>query len=719
MSDVSSAFKILIQAQPDQALSAFRDIVASTQAAEKSASDWKETVTALNSAWELTGKVFDVVVDSIKMIGETMIDATKASVEFIAAGGEYNEQRTQFESLAQSYNTSGDAIINVLDDISGGTTTVEENMRIATKGLSAGLSLQNDSFQVAMTFAKKYSESTGEDFNSVAEKITKAMATGKLSTLSAMGIIVKEGTTTGDALKQMATQLQTKFTDTGINVGDSVKAMGNAWEWFKEKVGAAINVSAVGSAIARISDEMRAYLKTFDTAKVTDFFNTISKSLENYLEKNGITFESVQKAAESAFETIISASEMAIKSLVSLVLHFGEIKDAVSSITEILVRAGEAMAVAFVVANIVTVGSSFAAVSAAVGSTAEALGALVVANPIGALVVGVGVLAAAWQVALKAYLAYYDATSVELGVAAKGRTLEEADAWRKKFNEEKNKESVIADPTIEAMRARLEGSSSSSDTNDYAFANMTTAKAQQKVDKQAAKDADKAAKKAASEDKKETAKEKREADKEQRAADKAMKESAKESLEAAKKIEKERKYQDNLAIEQFKKQVDSADKIADAAEAKAKKKGASAAEKSTAQTARAYAEKLKSDYEAKKEAFRYAVMRGEYSVDEAKTLEQMGVGGSSGSSNNATMRGTAFQRSLSKGSQKEMVDVTKQQSENIQDLTWSLDKISDALRAPVRVEPANTSGAIEQLINAILIQATVLAREEGTKVLGA
>ena len=172
-SDVLGAYKILINAKPDEAVDAFKSIVEASKKTQDSLFSLAAVTTALNQGFELISKAKDLFFG----IGETFANAAIGIKDFAAAGGEYKEQRNQLENLANSYGISGQKIIDVVNNITDNTTNIKDTMEVAARAINTGLG--EESLEKILTYSKKWSEAVGGSFKETCIQIIKCVTKGK------------------------------------------------------------------------------------------------------------------------------------------------------------------------------------------------------------------------------------------------------------------------------------------------------------------------------------------------------------------------------------------------------------------------------------------------------------------------------------------------------------------------------------------------------------
>jgi len=291
MADVTSAFKILIEAHPDEAVAAFNAVDKAIDGTKEKTASWQENVTGANQALELMTHTGELVFSAIEKVGDAFIEAAKGAAELIMKGGEFGEQKGQLDSLAASYGTTGDTIIDIIKKVGDNTVAMGDAMRMASKIAVTGLS--TDDLETSLTYAKKWSEATGQSFEEVAEKITSAMVKGRTGVLKEMGIIVATGSDVNTVVAEMEKNLG-RFADTGINTADRMKSLNNSWDEFLLKIGKALNdTPELGKALTELADMAQEFVKGFDYNQITEFFSVGIKAAEAFAESFKGTFDEV------------------------------------------------------------------------------------------------------------------------------------------------------------------------------------------------------------------------------------------------------------------------------------------------------------------------------------------------------------------------------------------------------------------------------------------
>lgn len=305
MSDITSAFEILINANPDNAVAAFGTLCDSMNQAKESTGSWQEDVTGLNQAFELVSNVGGMVVGAVGRIGEAFIAAGEGTVELIKAGGEFAEQQRQFDTYTRSLGEYGREYASQVQGIAGNTIGIQESMTLATKALTAGLRGQDyDDF---FSYIKRFSESTGADFEQLADKMVTSMAKGRLGVVKELGIIVNDGDTVSDVVARMSASLD-KFGDTGFNMADTMKSLNVSWSDFLLNVGAALNdAPTLGRVMTDLAAEVMTFVDEFDYSKLTQFFDTGLAYVEAFAKSFGLSVDTIGSLLEQ-FATAESGS---------------------------------------------------------------------------------------------------------------------------------------------------------------------------------------------------------------------------------------------------------------------------------------------------------------------------------------------------------------------------------------------------------------------------
>jgi len=281
MASVAGAFKVLIQAQPDQALAGFKQIIDATAKGKKATDSWGKSVVVLNQGWQLFSSVASAAASGAKLVAGAISDAASATRDFLERGGRFSEQFGQFSNVAAGFGDDANRIIDSIKQISVGTTGIGDAMKIATRALAVGLS--GPELDKALTFAKKFSESTGEAFESVSLKLIQALKTGRATTLKEFGLIVESGSGVQGALKAIETQLGT-FGDAGFNAADKFKELDLAFEetitFIAKAVQDAPELQEILANIAAEASNVAKFFRTAAAPAISEFANNAIRDLK-------------------------------------------------------------------------------------------------------------------------------------------------------------------------------------------------------------------------------------------------------------------------------------------------------------------------------------------------------------------------------------------------------------------------------------------------------
>lgn len=172
-------------------------------------------VTALNQAWELAGKVYSALRDSMA-----------APIEALSAGGEYAEAKNGLENLAKSYGVNADAITASIRQMADGSLNLLESTKAASDALRMGFS--SDQVARIWEFADRYTHVMGGDVLTVATAIEQSIFTGKAGKgkgAKTYGLNIGEGTVVTDIMGQLD-MLKSKLGEGVFDFGDSFKKIG-------------------------------------------------------------------------------------------------------------------------------------------------------------------------------------------------------------------------------------------------------------------------------------------------------------------------------------------------------------------------------------------------------------------------------------------------------------------------------------------------------------
>ena len=236
--------------------------------------EYSSAITGLNQGFELVGKALNAV----KFAADIAFGAIQRGIDFGSTiielgrlGGAFQEQRNQFENLANSYDLVGQDIIDIVKRTSANTLTEFDSIAVATRGLAAGF--RGEEFETALAYIKRWTEATGESFESAAERVFTSLSSGRFSVLRQMGLIVENGATLEQVTNAMAESLE-NFGETGFNAADKLQAISASTDDFTRKIGQAINDSDFfREVLGGVSDAVVALVNGFDQAPITEFIN--------------------------------------------------------------------------------------------------------------------------------------------------------------------------------------------------------------------------------------------------------------------------------------------------------------------------------------------------------------------------------------------------------------------------------------------------------------
>lgn len=173
--------------------------------------------TPFNQAWELASKTLD-----------TVAAAMEKPIQWLSEGGDLAESRAGVEALGRSFSVNAESMLESIRDLSDGTINITQAMQATGNAIRQGFS--EDQVQVIWAFAQKYVDTMGERNGGVlevAEKLEKAIFTGKGKEAKELGLNIAVGTSFSDIEAQME-RLTAKMGDGAFNFGDSMEKMATA-----------------------------------------------------------------------------------------------------------------------------------------------------------------------------------------------------------------------------------------------------------------------------------------------------------------------------------------------------------------------------------------------------------------------------------------------------------------------------------------------------------
>jgi hypothetical protein len=339
--NVAGAFKVLIEAQPDKAMAAFDQVLKSTKGATAATVTWADTVTALNSAYQLTTGVVGGLVSVAKTAGTALVSAGSGLVDLLTIGGNFAEQTTQFNNMADAYGEGAEKIIGVIQDITDNTLTWQQQTGLATKALATGIN--NEGLEITFGYIKKFTEASGQAFDEVSEKFLNAFSTGKVKSLAGFGIDIEKGDTFSDVISKMEEGMS-RFGNAGFNAGDKFLSISNSITLFIAKIGEALNASpALQAILTKLADGAVRFTNNFTPDKqkeVTSFFDVYAESAKQAGIKIAAYFGISQASIDSLFTEGAKRAKTTLTGIVQgleyVGITFGKISNVALKITDLI-----------------------------------------------------------------------------------------------------------------------------------------------------------------------------------------------------------------------------------------------------------------------------------------------------------------------------------------------------------------------------------------------
>lgn len=327
---------------------------------------------------------------------------------FIFDGAEYDEARGQFLAIADAYGVAGKRIEKTIDEIGEYQLTFAERTKVATKAVASGL--QGDDLSQALTFVKRWSEATGQEFAGAAESMFGAFASGRFTALKAQfGLVIKDGASVTDVLKAMKTQLSVTA-DTGTNFADVVGTVGNVLDRIPTLLGSIIDRSpTLRQAFDAISRAATEFGSGFEDAVPTlagifefiiqsgiKVYEAITSTFGDAATFVGKAFKSLgETSVKDTFGAIVSATAAAVSAVGNFAAdvadRFAGLGDVFSSVVTWVGEAYKSLKWAFFSIGaaatelLATFYEVFSQIAEPIGTAARA-----VLNLMGSLVEGVG-----------------------------------------------------------------------------------------------------------------------------------------------------------------------------------------------------------------------------------------------------------------------------------------------------------------------------------------
>ncbi len=283
---------------------------------------YSSTLTGLNQGLELLSKGFGLVKDAAGFAFDTI----GKGVELARLGGAFDEQRNQFENLANSYKLNGQQIIDTVQEISGRTLTEFQSIRTATVATASGL--RGKEMEEALQYAKRWSEATGGSFEDAAERIFTALSSGRTSVLKQMGLVVEQGAKVEQITAAISQGLK-RFGDTGFNTADALDSLGAAQDDLARKVGQGVNQSKeFQSVLGGVADAVFKFVKGFDPKPISVFFDLLVSGAKGIGRAFFDAFPAVGKGVDALLsdtsKSIESFSKFAINTVFGIARSVGE-----------------------------------------------------------------------------------------------------------------------------------------------------------------------------------------------------------------------------------------------------------------------------------------------------------------------------------------------------------------------------------------------------------
>ena len=181
----------------------------------------KRAEDALDSLGGTAKRVFEIFagVNLANVFEEGLVKMREFIAESSKLGHENELQQATFKAFAASVGVAGDALAHAVEEASGRTIAAGEAMKVAMRGLSAGLQPEQI---VALTDAsRQLAKSLQVDVVTAYQEVTQALATGRSRRLAEVGVTVNMQL----ALKTYADALGT--TATALTEGQRTQALYN------------------------------------------------------------------------------------------------------------------------------------------------------------------------------------------------------------------------------------------------------------------------------------------------------------------------------------------------------------------------------------------------------------------------------------------------------------------------------------------------------------
>lgn len=279
--------------------------------------DVNKSLEIIISAKDMTGAIFaglkqaiTVAVSPLDSVADSLFGFQDRVGKYLDSGifklaqlgGAYQEQANQFNAYAASQSKNGEQLLGVIDRIAGGTLDVAQRMTIATRTLASGL--DTEQIETALAYVKRFTEATGQDFDSMAQSVFSAFSSGRYAVLKQMGLFVEEGASVMSVIDQMRTGID-QFGDAGFNFADAVEAINNDISDFISYIGAAINKSDAFQRMTTYAvNALDSFVKGFNYDAVAYFFDGIVRSGEIIYTALAEAFSAIYGVVRDTFQRL-------------------------------------------------------------------------------------------------------------------------------------------------------------------------------------------------------------------------------------------------------------------------------------------------------------------------------------------------------------------------------------------------------------------------------
>ena len=290
-----------------------RDITqAAFQQVETALGDLEGSAVASSKKMKMS---FSEMADSVAIVAGAVTLVAGTVTALGARGADVLDIKESFDSLNDAIGNDSVSMLATLKTAFGGTVSDFNLMKMANQSLSAGLKLSKEDFKLLAEGARVLSDRTGIDASAAYEKLSKAMLTGKTSSIAMLtGIIDNEkalnsyAAAIGKDVKELSAQqqkealaieikeqLRLKVKETGVIVNDfadKVKAntvhvsnmVDSLGTWIAQKpaiAGFTSIMTGVGGAVSTVALSVGPLTKMMGAIGLTGSFATFT----GYLSK--------------------------------------------------------------------------------------------------------------------------------------------------------------------------------------------------------------------------------------------------------------------------------------------------------------------------------------------------------------------------------------------------------------------------------------------------